>query len=78
MADSWLEYGFSCAPWVLFGLILLVAFIMTRGHKAEPAKIGQTFACAACHRRGSRDQMVTVNREGAVMWYCPQCSSQQF
>lgn len=74
MIDSWLEHAFAYAPWVLFALVVLVAFVMTRGHKVEPARMGQTFACAGCGRRGSRDQMVTASHEGAVMWYCGECA----
>ena len=74
MGDSWLQYGFGYAPWVIFAIILLVAFLATRGGQKKPAATGQTFACAACGRRGTEAQMTTVMHEGAVTWYCRNCS----
>lgn len=74
MGDTWLQYAFGYAPWVIFALIVLVAFVATRGGAKQPAKVGQTFACARCGRRGAAEQMVTVSHEGADTWYCSQCA----
>jgi len=75
MGDQWLQYGFGYAPWIIFAVIVLVAFIATRGGEKQPASAGPTFACARCGRRGAQEQMVTVSHEGAVTWYCSQCAA---
>lgn len=74
MGDLWLQYAFGYAPWLIFGTIVLIAYLATRGQKKAPEKVGQTFACARCGRRGTQGQMVTVSHEGAVAWYCPGCA----
>lgn len=74
MGDTWLQYGFGYAPWVIFALIVLVAYVATRGTSKQPAKVGQTYACARCGRRGTQDQMMTVDHDGAVTWYCRDCA----
>jgi hypothetical protein len=69
---------FAWAPWVV-GVIIYLAFYLAKRHEgaqsATPA--AQTFACAGCGRRGSRDQMVSQDHGGAVGWYCAQCATAQ-
>jgi hypothetical protein len=72
--DHSLEEFFGWAPWVIFGVIVLVTYVATRGQVAPKPVVGQTFVCARCGQRGSRDRMVPVEHEGAVAWFCAQCA----
>ena len=56
--------------------VLIVTYRATRGQRAAApgAAAVKTYACAQCGRRGKRDHMVPVSREGAVVWYCPRCA----
>jgi predicted SprT family Zn-dependent metalloprotease len=74
MGDSWVQHAFAYAPWVIFATIVLVAYIATRGTTRSHATVGQTYACAGCGRRGAKEQMTSVHHEGAVSWYCRECS----
>lgn len=74
MADQTLETFFGWAPWVIFAIILLVTYLMTRGSEPK-AHASQTFACAHCGRRGTHEQMVTVEHEGALAWCCAHCAA---
>ncbi len=74
MADSWLQYGFAWAPWLIFALIVLSAYLLTRSHEKAAAPAVQTYACSQCGRRGRPEQMVQVVHEGAVSWQCTQCA----
>jgi predicted RNA-binding Zn-ribbon protein involved in translation (DUF1610 family) len=75
MNDQALHQFFAYAPWVIFAVIITVAYFSTRpsSSRHEPARNAATYACVNCGRRGGLDQMVTVNREGATAWYCPSC-----
>ncbi|MGH7738122.1 MAG: hypothetical protein ACREMP_09700 [Candidatus Tyrphobacter sp.] len=75
MGDSDLQHAFAFAPWGIFIIILIVAFIMARGEKRHQASAGQTFACASCGRRGPQGHMITVSHEGAESWYCGECAA---
>ncbi len=74
MGDEWLHYGFGVAAWVIFAIILIVTYVATRGEKKQPQRVGQTFACAGCGRRGANDQMTLVRHDGAEAWYCRECA----
>lgn len=69
--DEHLNSFFAYAPWVLFAVAVIVAYLASRhewNKKAMP--IGQTFACSECGHRAKREHMVPVAREGSVIWYC--------
>ncbi|MEO6912880.1 MAG: hypothetical protein ABI182_02520 [Candidatus Baltobacteraceae bacterium] len=73
---AFLDQFFAFAPWVLFVIILVVAYYATRHERAtHGVPIGKTYACANCGRRGKHEHMVPINREGAVVWYCHGCSA---
>ncbi|MGC1381676.1 MAG: hypothetical protein WA814_11720 [Candidatus Baltobacteraceae bacterium] len=76
LSSSTLNSFFAWAPLVV-GLAIYLAFYIAKRHEgAEPgAPIGQTYACAACGRRGARDQMVPQQHGGAVSWYCGSCAT---
>ena len=63
--------------WAPLAALLAVLFAAYRGlrHAAvtAPGSAGKTYACAQCGRRGKRDHMLPVTREGAVVWYCERC-----
>ncbi|HEX5274189.1 MAG TPA: hypothetical protein VFW34_02860 [Candidatus Rubrimentiphilum sp.] len=65
---------FAWAPFVVLAVILVVAYVWTRGEKQLAAPIGKTYSCARCGRRGVREHMVPVTAEGAVVWYCGRCA----
>ena len=68
---------FAWAPWVV-GAAIYLAFYVAKRHEAasnRPPLSAQTYACAICGRRGSRDQMVPQNHGGAVGYECAQCAS---
>jgi predicted SprT family Zn-dependent metalloprotease len=65
---------FAWAPFVVLAVILVVAYVWTRGEKRLAAPIGKTYSCARCGRRGVREHMVPVTVEGAVVWYCGRCA----
>jgi hypothetical protein len=70
---------FAWAPWVI-GVAIYFAFYIAKRRECAPqpaASSGQTYACAGCGRRGSREQMVPQDHGGAVGWYCPHCASAQ-
>jgi hypothetical protein len=75
MAGQTLEQFFAWAPWIIFAIIVFVAYVWTRGGSAPAHGGGQTYACSQCGRRGTRDQMVSVQHEGAVAWYCAHCAA---
>ena len=66
---------FAYAPLVI-GLIIYTAFYVAKRKEvaAGGVPIGQTYACAACGRRGHRDHMVPREHSGAVSWYCSHCA----
>jgi hypothetical protein len=69
---------FAWAPWAIGAVIYFVFYVAKRHEGAGQAtSIGQTYACAGCGRRGSRDQMLPQDHGGAVGWYCPHCASAQ-
>ena len=67
---------FAWAPWIV-GAAIYFAFYVAKRHETAPSasSIGQTYACAVCGRRGSRDQMVPQYHAGAVGYECAQCAS---
>lgn len=66
---------FAWAPLTALLLVVITAFVATRHEAATvPSSGGKTFSCAHCGRRGKRDHMVPVTREGAVVWYCERCA----
>ncbi len=65
---------FAWAPLTVIVVILVVAYVLTRGEKQLAAPIGKTYSCARCGRRGVREHMVPVTVEGAVVWYCGRCA----
>ncbi|HEV2262039.1 MAG TPA: hypothetical protein VGR69_07135 [Candidatus Rubrimentiphilum sp.] len=65
---------FAWAPITTFVAIVVVAYFMTRTEALPSAPIGKTYSCARCGRRGAREQMVSVSKEGAVLWYCGHCA----
>jgi hypothetical protein len=69
---------FAWAPWIV-GLAIYFTFYVAKRHEGaqSAAPAAQTFACAACGRRGSREQMVSQDHGGAVGWYCSQCAASQ-
>ena len=65
---------FAWAPLVALLAVLLAAYRGLRHEAATvPGSAGKTYACAGCGRRGKRDHMLPVTREGAVVWYCERC-----
>ena len=70
--DEQLNSFFAYAPWILFVLAVIVAYVLSRHEwTKQRIPIGQTFACNECGHRGKREHMVPVAREGSVLWYCP-------
>jgi hypothetical protein len=66
---------FALAPLVLGVTIYAVAWFAKRNETRDaPVPIGQTYACAACGKRGSKEHMVPQAHEGAVSWYCSHCA----
>jgi predicted SprT family Zn-dependent metalloprotease len=65
---------FAWAPLTVLVVILVVAYVLTRGEKQLAAPIGKTYSCARCGRRGVREHMVPVTGEGAIVWYCGRCA----
>jgi hypothetical protein len=76
LSPSAFDQFFACAPLVI-GLVIYFVFYVAKRHEvpASGVPIGQTYACAACARRGARDQMVPREHGGAVSWYCARCAS---
>jgi predicted RNA-binding Zn-ribbon protein involved in translation (DUF1610 family) len=73
---------FAWAPWVV-GVAIYLAFyvakrreIATSTAAATQTTGSQTFACAQCGRRGSRDQMVPQDHGGAVGYKCANCAQE--
>lgn len=66
---------FAWAPVVLGVAIYAIFYVAKRreGH-ATGTPIGQTFNCAQCGRRESREHMVPEERNGQINWYCDRCS----
>lgn len=76
LPSDWIKWTFAIAPFVIGAVILFATYLMVRGGLRQTAvPIGQTYACARCGRRGHREHMVPVAREGAVMWYCAACAA---
>jgi hypothetical protein len=69
---------FAWAPWVI-GAVIYFVFYLAKRHEAAvvPVSAGQTYACAVCGRRGTREQMVPQNHGGAVGWQCASCAAAQ-
>jgi hypothetical protein len=67
---------FAWAPLVI-GVVIYLAFYVAKRHEApgNAPSPGQTYACAVCGRRGSRDAMVPQNHGGAVGYQCAQCAT---
>lgn len=66
---------FAWAPLTAFVVVMFILYRATRGgHLSAAASPSKTFACAQCGRRGSREHMVPVTHEGAVVWYCSRCA----
>jgi hypothetical protein len=68
---------FAWAPLVAFGVVLTAVYFGKRSEPGVGAPRGKTYACAQCGRRGSREHMVPVSHEGAVVWYCGRCAQPQ-
>jgi len=69
---------FAWAPWVI-GLVIYFAFYLAKRQETAtvPSSSGPaTYACSACGRRGTREQMVPQVHDGAVAWQCAACSAQ--
>jgi hypothetical protein len=66
---------FAWAPLVV-GILIYASFYAAKRHEepAGGAPIGQSYACAGCGRRGSREHMIPQEHEGAVTWYCTHCA----
>jgi hypothetical protein len=69
---------FAWAPWVI-GAVIYITFYVAKRHEnaARHAPVGETYSCAGCGRRGSRDHMVPQQHGGAVGWYCTDCATQR-
>ncbi len=65
---------FAWAPLTVLVVILVVAYVLTRGEKQLTAPIGKTYSCARCGRRAVREHMVPITVEGAIVWYCGRCA----
>ena len=71
-----INHVFAILPWILFIGFAVAVYLATR-HESDPASpIGKTYACATCGRRGDREHMSPVNRDGSVVWYCARCAPQ--
>jgi hypothetical protein len=70
---------FAWAPWII-GIAIYLAFYVAKRNEgkaaAQPATT-QTFACSACGRRGTREQMVPQDHGGAISYQCASCASQE-
>ena len=74
MQQATVDLFFALAPFVCFLAVLIAAFMGTRHEAATvPGSPSKTYACASCGRRGKREHMLPVTREGAVVWYCERC-----
>ncbi len=78
ISGSTLGAFFAWAPLVI-GIAIYLALYIAKRHElaVAGAPIGQTYACAACGRRGARDQMIPRQHSGAVSWYCGSCATAQ-
>lgn len=68
---------FAWAPWVV-GAAIYFAFWLAKRHEMAtvPASSGPaTYACSACGRRGTLEQMVPQHHDGAVGYRCISCAS---
>ncbi len=75
MSQDAVNLFFAFAPMVLLLAVLIATFVGTRGGTVTaPSAPAKTYACASCGRRGKREHMVPVTREGAVVWYCERCA----
>lgn len=73
-ADT-LRNVFAWAPLILGVGIYAVAWMAKRSEvSAGPAPIGQTYACANCGRRSSKEHMVPQAHAGAISYYCTNCA----
>ena len=77
MTAQIIQHFFAWAPLTVFAIILLAVYIATRRQAPAPAATPRTYACARCGRRGRRDQMIPLSREGSVVWYCARCAAMQ-
>jgi hypothetical protein len=67
---------FAWAP-VTVGVIIYLAFYIAKRSEVTESgpPIGQSYACANCGRRGTREHMVPQEHAGAVSWYCAHCAN---
>lgn len=70
-----IEQFFAWTPLVVFIIVLVTVYLMTRHQSAGATAFGKSYSCAQCGRRGKHEHMVPVTREGAVVWYCGRCAS---
>jgi hypothetical protein len=75
ISASTFDQFFGFAP-IVIGLVIYLAFyVAKRGEvSGQGVPIGQTFACAGCGRRGTREHMTPREHAGAVSWYCARCA----
>ncbi|HEY8298146.1 MAG TPA: hypothetical protein VIG32_09010 [Candidatus Baltobacteraceae bacterium] len=70
LSPETVDHFFASIVWIALIVIVIAAYIGTRGSGAGKAPIGRTYACANCGRRGNHEHMVPVNAGGSVVWYC--------
>ncbi len=66
---------FAWAP-IVIGIAIYAIFFVAKRHESGPhgAPVGQSYACAQCGRRSSREHMLPQERGGSVNWYCERCA----
>ncbi len=66
---------FAWAPLILGTLVYVVVWRAKRAEVGGPgAPYGQSFACATCGRRSSKEHMVPQAHAGAVSYVCAKCA----
>jgi DNA-directed RNA polymerase subunit RPC12/RpoP len=66
---------FAWAPLVIGIVIYAIVWFAKRNETGSaPAPIGQTYACASCGKRASKEHMVPQAHSGAVSYYCARCA----
>lgn len=73
---------FAWAPWVI-GIVIYACFYVAKRSERPAMAVAaavagpppsETFTCAQCGRRGTREQVVAQDHGGAVGYICTNCA----
>ena len=69
-----LQYFFFSAPIVL-GVLIYAYFFFAKRHEfvTTAGTLGETYACASCGKRGSKEHMLPQTHDGAISYVCAKC-----